>query len=369
MTRFKEARLALPDGSFSAVKIIFDQKILDIIPLHNTTPATSLQLPIVLPGFVDLHIHGAAGFDVMDAKQAVEKIALSVAQTGTTSFLATTMTAPFEQLESAFLAMKNFYENPKKNHARLLGVHLEGPFIGADKLGAQPNFTRPGTLEEVLHLHQIVPIRVVTLAPEVAEHQHLIKELSKHDIVVQIGHSNASYEQAQQALINGAQSFTHLYNAMSALHHRAPGVVGAALAHAQYSECIPDLQHVHPGAIKAALRAIPKLYFVTDATSATAMPDGQYQLGAQRVHKCSSGVRLSDGTLAGSCLTMNQALKNLHSLELNLFESSLRLSTYAADLISQNQLGRLEKGALADLLFLNDQLEIQEVIINGESCE
>ena len=145
---------------------------------------------------------------------------------------------------------------------------------------------------------------------------------------MQIGHTAGSYDDGVRALERGAVGFTHLFNAMTGLHHREPGMVGAALAHAQYAEIIPDLLHVHPGAIKVALRSIPHLYCVTDATAAAAMPDGEYRLGRHVVSKCGAGVRLADGRLAGSTLTMDQALRNLvEGLGMGLREASLRVST------------------------------------------
>ena len=150
---------------------------------------------------------------------------------------------------------------------------------------------------------------------------HLIRTLSERGVRMQIGHTLGSYEEGVAALAAGATSFTHLYNAMSPLHHREPGIVGAALAHAKYAELIPDLLHVHPGAMRVALRSIPCLYCVTDSTAAAGMPDGEYKLGSHTVTKCLGGVRLADGTLAGSTLTMDQALRNLVKIGLPIGRS------------------------------------------------
>jgi N-acetylglucosamine-6-phosphate deacetylase len=190
--------------------------------------------------------------------------------------------------------------------------------------------------------------------------------LRARGFVVQIGHSAGSYEDALAALRAGASGFTHLFNAMTGLHHRAPGLVGAALAHAERAELIADLLHVHPGAIRAALRAIPGLYCVTDSTSAAGMPDGQYRLGRQTVTKCLGGVRLADGTLAGSTLTMDQALRNLVGLGLGLAEASRRTATIAAEHLGLADRGRLVPGAWADAVVLDEQLVLQEVRVEGE---
>jgi N-acetylglucosamine-6-phosphate deacetylase len=171
------------------------------------------------------------------------------------------------------------------------------------------------------------------------------------------------------ALNAGATGFTHLFNAMSAFHHREPGMAGAALAHAQRAEIIPDLLHVHPGAIHAALRAIPHLYCVTDSTSATGMPDGDYSLGRHTVTKCLGGVRLADGTLAGSTLTMDQALRNLVGLGLSVAEASRRTATIAAEHLGVTDRGQLAVGSFADVVALNRDLQLTHVWVEGDPIE
>jgi N-acetylglucosamine-6-phosphate deacetylase len=186
---------------------------------------------------------------------------------------------------------------------------------------------------------------------------------------VQIGHTLGSYEDGVAALERGAGGFTHLFNAMTGMHHREPGIVGAALAHARYAEIIPDLLHVHPGAIRAALRAIPCLFCVTDSTAATGMPDGDYRLGRHRVTKCLGGVRLADGTLAGSTLTMDQALRNLITIGLSLEDASRRVSTCAAEYLGLSDRGRLVEGVRADLVVVDRDLHLQRVIAEGEELD
>jgi N-acetylglucosamine-6-phosphate deacetylase len=223
---------------------------------------------------------------------------------------------------------------------------------------------------ELQRWNQRFPIRLITLAPEVPGNMDLIASLCEAGFRVQIGHSRGSYEDGRSALSKGAKSFTHLFNAMSPLHHRAPGMVGAALAHAEYAELIPDLIHVHPGAIRVALRAIPGLYCVTDSTAAAGMPDGEYRLGRHTVTKCLGGVRLSDGTLAGSTLTMDQALRNLVlELGLTLADASRRVSTHAADYLGASDRGRLCQGAWGDAVLLNRDLQLLDVFIEGASID
>jgi len=324
--------------------------------------------PLILPGFIDLHVHGGGGRDIMEGTDAAVHVAQCHAAHGTTSLLATTMTAPFADLEAAFTGLRATCAERAPRAARVLGVHLEGPYINAGKLGAQPDFTRPVSLHELSRLNAIAPIRLITLAPEVAANMDVIEALDGAGYLVQMGHTLGSYEDGVEALKRGAHGFTHLFNAMTGLHHRAPGMVGAALAHARYAEIIPDLLHVHPGALRVALRAIPCLYCVTDSTSATGMPDGDYKLGRQTVTKCLGGVRLADGTLAGSTLTMDLALRNLVGhLGLGLAEASARLSTHAANYLDLADRGRLAPGAWGDMVVLDRDLNLQAVYVEGAS--
>lgn len=320
------------------------------------------NVPIIIPGFIDSHVHGAGGRDIMEGGDAAASVTATHARHGTTSLLATTMTAPMSDLRGAFEGVASFYRATPKNAARLLGVHLEGPYINDTKLGAQPDFARPVAMAELAELNAIAPIRLITLAPEVNNNLQVVKSLCDAGYIVQIGHSAGTYEEGVSAMAEGATGFTHLFNAMTGLHHRKPGMVGAALAHAEFAEIIPDLLHVHPGAIHVALRSIPRLFCVTDSTSATGMPDGEYRLGRNTVIKCAGGVRLADGTLAGSTLTMDEALRNLViALGLTLADASKRVSTNAADFLRITDRGRLQIGAWADAVVLDRDLKIRDV--------
>jgi N-acetylglucosamine-6-phosphate deacetylase len=337
-------------------------------PVDEAAARADGRRALLLPGFIDLHVHGGSGADTMHAGDSIAAIARLHARHGTTSLLATTMTAPLPDIEAALRALAPAIAERASGAARVLGVHLEGPYLHPGRLGAQPPFARALALDEILALHRLAPIRVLTLAPDDEAALAAIPALVAAGLRVQIGHSNASYERACAALRLGASGFTHVFNAMSGFHHRDPGVAGAALAHAEQAELIPDLLHVHPGAMRVALRAIPRLYAVTDATAAAGMPDGQYALGRQTVRKQGNGVRLADGTLAGSTLTMDQALRNLVDLGLPLAEASLRTSAYAAGYLGLADRGRLQAGAWADVVELQaDTLRVQRVIVEGET--
>ncbi|RKQ97070.1 N-acetylglucosamine 6-phosphate deacetylase [Kushneria sinocarnis] len=322
--------------------------------------------PRLIPGFIDLHVHGGGGADVMEGGDAAATLARTHARFGTTSVLATTMTASRPAIEQALGAVQQVMQDPPEQAADILGVHLEGPFISPERLGAQPPHARPGTREELESLMALAPIRTLTLAPEIAGHDALIGWLNRHGVRVQLGHSDGDYDTMVAALAQGAHGFTHLYNAMRGLHHRDPGVVGAALARAEFAEIIPDLLHVAPGAALAALRAIPGLYGITDATAAAGMPEGQYRLGDNDVYKQGNSVRLADGTLAGSALTMDVALRNWMTLGLSLAEASRRLSALPAHFLGLTDRGALVPGRRADVVTLDRQLNLQAVHVAGQ---
>lgn len=320
---------------------------------------------LILPGFIDLHCHGGGGADIMEAGDAPSRVASAHAANGTTAFLATTMTAPLIDIEAALVSVRDCASALRNDEAAILGVHLEGPFIDREKLGAQPDFAIDGDTALMQRLMALAEIRVVTCAPEADPDGAMTRWLRDRGVRVQIGHSSCDYETAAKCFLGGRHGVTHMFNAMSPLHHRAPGIVGAALAHAEHAELIPDLLHVHPGAIRAALRAIPNLYAVTDATPASGMPDGDYRLGTQHVRKCGNGVRLEDGTLAGSSLTMHQAFRNLVEIGLSPEEASRRTSTIAADYLGIRDRGRIAPDAIADLVILDESLELKSVVLRG----
>jgi len=324
---------------------------------------------VILPGFVDLHNHGGGGADVMEGAAAVRTMARLHARHGTTSLLATTMTAPEAEIRAALAGVAGAMAAQHDDEARLLGVHLEGPFISPRKLGAQPPATAdadPALFEEYCRL---APIRVVTFAPDMTGDPEAIAGMlgvaRRRGIRVQIGHSDGDYEAAAAWFEAGIDGATHLFNAMSALHHRKPGVAGAVLAHALHAELIPDLLHVHPGAIRVGLRAIPALHAVTDATAAAGMPEGTYHLGRHEVRKCGSGVRLADGTLAGSALTMDAALRNLVSIGLDLADAAARVATLPAAYLGLDDRGVIAPGKRADLVVLSPDLRVRRVFVGG----
>ncbi|MGH6901089.1 MAG: N-acetylglucosamine-6-phosphate deacetylase [Geminicoccaceae bacterium] len=319
----------------------------------------------VLPGFIDLHVHGGGGADCMAGADAVRRMARFHAGHGTTALLATTVTAPRPDLLAAFRGIGAAMAAAADGAARILGVHLEGPFISPKALGAQPPFAIAPDLDLVDELATLAPIRVATMAPEIDQGGALLAHFSGHGVRAQIGHTTCSYAQAQAALAAGAAGFTHLFNAMSGLHHRRAGAVGAALAHAQWAELILDFVHVEAAAARVALRAIPDLYCVTDAVAATGMPPGEYRLGQHRIVKDADAARLEDGTLAGSVLTMDRALRNLLHLGVPLEQAAKRCATLQADYLGLEDRGRLVQGAVADAVVVDPKGRVEAVLAEG----
>lgn len=330
---------------------------------------------IVVPGFIDEHIHGAAGSDAMDGtKEDLAKIAKALASEGTTAFLATTMTQSPENIISALKAVKDYMEEAPTNGAEILGVHLEGPFISKDFVGAQPIEYVAAPQVETFKKYQAASgnhIKIVTLAPEVEHAEVLIKYLKDNHIIASIGHTNAKYEDVLRAVKAGATNATHTYNAMKPLHHREIGTVGSAFLFDELTcECICDGIHVSAPAIKLLYKNKPagKMVLITDAMRAKHMPDGISELGGQVVIVKNGEARLENGTLAGSVLKMNKAVANVVKfLDLPLAEVVKMASLYVAkNLGVDDTLGSIKEGKRADFVILDKEYNVVKTIRAGQ---
>jgi N-acetylglucosamine-6-phosphate deacetylase len=355
--------LVTPDLTYWG-QVEFDTHIQAVRPLQAPQ---GLPRRFILPGFVDLHVHGGGGADCMDGEQAVRQMARFHAQHGTTALLATTVTAPLEELEAALRGIAAVVQHPQPGEARVLGAHLEGPFINPQRLGAQPPYALLPSIETMRHLMRLAPIRVVTLAPELPGALELIAFLKAQGVRVQQGHTLATYAESKAGFEAGAQGFTHFFNAMTPLHHREPGVVGLGLERAEWAELIPDGLHVHPAAIRTVWKTVPHTYAVTDAVAAAGMPEGAYPLGRYTVYKKGQGVFLADGTLAGSALTMDQAAQNLRRWGYGVQDILRMTSSLAAQYLGMPH--GLEAGRPADLVVLDEQLQLVEVYVRGQKVE
>lgn len=352
-------------GGVTTGRMRFGELIRAIEPVETGTAADR----ILVPGFIDLHVHGGGGADMMRGEAGVRRLACFHARHGTTSLLPTSVTAPDGDLLHAAEGVGRVMAAPERGGARVVGLHLEGPFISPRRLGAQPPCPRAPDPELFRALQAVVPVRVLTMAPEVDPGLAFLRMAAASGCRCQVGHSDASFELAIAAVEAGAAGFTHLFNAMRPFQPRDPGVAGAALLAGAAAEIIPDLIHVAPAAIRLALRCCPKLHAVTDCTEAAGCPDGEYRLGSHAVVKRGASVRLRDGTLAGSVLTMDQAFRNLVGLGLGLEEAVALTSTRAADHLGLADRGRLAPGALADILVLDRDLRLRRVFIGGEECD
>lgn len=330
---------------------------------------------VVVPGFIDQHIHGAGGSDAMDGtEEALQIISETVAKEGTTGFLATTMTQSPENIEKALKAVKEIREKGEYKGAEVLGVHLEGPFICPKHVGAQPLEYVAAPSVEVYERYDAVSggnIKIVSLAPEQEGGLALVERLAKDGRVASIGHTASKYEDVEKAVRAGAKNVTHTYNAQTGLHHREVGVVGSAMLFDELNcEVICDTIHVSVPAIKLVIKNKPhgKFTLITDAMRAKGMPDGISELGGQEVFVKNGEARLKDGTLAGSVLKMNVAVKNLVEKVGVSFTDAIDFATRnpAENIGVLEERGTIELGKRADFTVLDDKFEVLMTVVHGK---
>ena len=322
----------------------------------------------VSSGFIDIHIHGSGGADVMDASyEALETISTTLPQTGTTSFLATTMTMSTEAIDNALQNIQNNTENV--TGANILGIHLEGPFINVSKHGAQDKkYVQQPNI--ALIENYLANVKMITIAPEVEGAKAFIRDLTKMHphIVLSIGHSNADYEQSKESFAWGVSHATHLFNAMTPYHHREPGIVGAVYDTENVScDIIPDLIHAHPSILELTHKIKKeKLILITDAMRAGCMKCGTYDLGGQSVKVDNGKAILKDGTLAGSVLKMNEALDNMTKYtSMTRVEAVNAVTKIPAEKLGVSK-GTLKQGYDADIVIFDEDFSIISTIIAGE---
>ena len=294
---------------------------------------------IIIPGFVDLHCHGGNSFDTMAGLSSITKMAQYHLLQGTTTLLPTTVTATLKDTLKALKDLNNFIDNNKFN-TNILGVHLEGPFINPKKLGAQPSQVQLPNIDFLKKIENEARIKVITLAPEIEGEDLFIDYLNTNNIKIQIGHSLADYNCCKKIMNKNKVGFTHLFNAMSGCEHRSPGVVTAALNHGEYAEIICDLHHVDKANIYLAHKCIPKLYAISDAISASGMPDGKYDFANTIIEKKNGKALINGKTLAGSVVNMHKIFKNLIKIDFTL-EQAVGMTSYrAAQYLNEKDKGR-----------------------------
>jgi N-acetylglucosamine-6-phosphate deacetylase len=338
-------------------------------------PIVDLRGAWLLPGYIDLHMHGGGGHDVSDSLQAMEQAVAFHRTHGTTATLVSLMTAPEAALSEQLGWAADLVRRGASRRGHVLGSHLEGPFLSERRCGAQnaAHMTAPdAALLERLLAAAGDSLRMVTLAPELPGALALIETLANAGVIAAMGHSDASYEQALQGIRAGARHATHLFNAMPPLLHRDPGLVGAALESGITCELINDGRHVHPAIIRLVFDLIDSPALVTDAIDATGAGDGRFELGGQEVVVQDGEARLAaTGSLSGSTLTMDQALRNtVKASGLSVERASAAASAVPARALGlEHELGAIAPGMCADLVVLDDDLQVIGVMGAGLWCE
>ncbi|MBQ9263255.1 MAG: N-acetylglucosamine-6-phosphate deacetylase [Clostridia bacterium] len=368
--------ILLPEGEIRDKALLFDEKIIDIVSPAAIDQAEIIdaQGAYVCPGLIDVHTHGYQGADVSDADpDGVRKIAKGFLQNGVTSFLPTTMTVDWAILEKVFTQLRQLKKESRKadfDGAEILGCHAEGPFINPSKKGAQAESAiLAPTAEKVLPFADV--IQVITFAPEMPGGDDFIRTMKeKTRIALSIGHTGATFDQAMHAIELGASRTTHTFNAMTPLHHRDPGVVGAALSTDVYTELIADTFHVNKGIFPLMRKAKgDRLVLITDSVRATGMPDGEYTLGGQAFRLRGIECRMEDGTIAGSVLKLNEAVRNYRDFgHVPMYAAVRAASLTAAESVHlAERKGSLMPGKDADIVLLNERCDVLRTIVRGKT--
>lgn len=361
--RFRHGAFEVRDGRFGAV-----------LPTDVPADAVDLKGMTVIPGLVDVHIHGAAGADLSDGDyEGLVRMARHLARGGVTSFVPASMTLPYEALEKAFASARRLHDEQPQGCARLLGIHMEGPYFSEKKKGAQngaylkePDFAG----FEKLYNGCGGLIRIVDVAPEKPGAEEFIRKASRL-CTVGVAHTDADYEAARAAFGAGARHLTHLFNAMPPIHHRNPGVIGAACEDpAVRAELICDGLHVHPSAVRLAFAMFgpERMILVSDGLRCLGLPDGQYELGGQPVFLQGGAARLTDGTLAGSCTDLFECMRRAMGFGIDE-ESAVRAATVnpALSVGLTEFCGTIAPGRPADFILCRPDYTAPQVFINGEA--
>jgi len=381
-TLIHAARAITPTSEIKDAGILIREDVIEAVG-----PRSGMNLPsgaqeiraadkTAVPGFIDVHIHGAGGHDVMEGTpEAFRSITRKVAEHGTTSLVATTVTASADDTVRAvegitgYIARQHQTEEPR---AEILGIHFEGPFISKERRGVHPpqwiQLPSAQTLGRFLKA-AAGNARILTIAPELLGAAPCIDAAREAGLVVSMGHTDATYEQARAAMARGARNATHVYNAMRPFSHRDPGVIGAVLTSPDVNaELIADGVHVEEAAMKLLLLAkgATRVILVSDGLSATGMPDGKYTLGEMEVTVTGGVCRNAEGVLAGSTLTLDRALRNIVGLGIALPDAVRMLTLNPAAMLGiEFKKGALRAGADADVLLLDEELQITNVWARG----
>ncbi|WP_407082735.1 N-acetylglucosamine-6-phosphate deacetylase [Photobacterium leiognathi] len=376
-------RFALhPQRIFTPTGIAYNQYIIvndgKIEAITETKPldcdVTELEGQTLVPGFIDIHIHGRAGADVMDATpQALQTIADALPKTGVVAWVGTTVTAPWQDIINALQQVREFCQQPKQVGAKLLGSFLEGPYFTEAYRGSHPTqYLQAPSIAALAELKEVAGDSLirVALAPEYQGSDEAIQWLTSQGIKTSIAHTSANFEQVTTAHQHGADCGVHLFNGMSGLHHREPGCAGAVLFHDMLAELIADGIHVHPVMMQLAYRmkGYQQLALITDCMRAGGLSDGKYQLGAQMITVTNGEARTDDGSLAGSTCSLDQALRNMIMLAgVPEWEAVQMATSVPAKYVGvDDKLGFIKPGYNASFALLDPQFQIQATLIDGQ---
>jgi N-acetylglucosamine-6-phosphate deacetylase len=375
------ADLVLPEGIRSTATLIIEgDRIIDVVPGATTSGGTTqrndLSGHFIVPGFVDVHVHGVDGTDVLDAPDALTKIAAGLPKYGVTAFCPTTVACSLALLERTLESVRLLRGQPLAHGAQVIGAHLESNFVSPEYKGAQPGeyLYRPSSEEAAPILREILRSRqsvsVVTLAPELDGALNMIQSLAETGIRVSLGHSGASFEIASAAVDAGARHATHLFNRMPPLHHRDPGLAGAVLTRDEVAaEIICDGMHVRSPMIQVAIAAKgpERIMAITDGTAASGLAEGGVaSLGGRRICVRHGAAYLDDGTMAGSVATMDLVFRFLvQHVGLSLSAASGLCSTTPAAALALRDRGAIVKGGVADLVVLDRELAVKQTYVAG----
>ncbi|WKT14472.1 N-acetylglucosamine-6-phosphate deacetylase [Lactococcus lactis] len=372
----KNSRIATHNTKLFHI-LVNDKKIVKVFPISESIcdldfdQSYDARGNLIVPGMIDVHIHGAISHDMMDgAAESIQAVSKKCLQTGCTGFLVTSVTASTEMLERIIDSTKSVIGH--EQGAKILGIHLEGPYLNIEKKGMQsPEYIRMPDLKEMKKLVERAEglIKMVTIAPELPGALEVVDYLTSQNIIVAAGHTNATYEEGITAFEHGVSHITHCCNAMPTIHHRNPGITVAALETEGISiQAIVDNIHLHPGMVRLMhkLKQPEQIVLITDALQAMGTGDGVYNFGGHEVTVKDGVARLSDGTLASSTVTMNRSLEIAKEMGLTLSDAITMASETPARLLGFKNRGKIAEGYVADFSILNEQYEVDSVHIDGK---
>ncbi|WP_068773325.1 N-acetylglucosamine-6-phosphate deacetylase [Paenibacillus sp. FJAT-26967] len=377
----RDVQVALPTGILASADVWIKNGKIERIEGGNSSAPVQIQNEgyelidgggrLLIPGMIDVHIHGASGFDMMDGTlESIQAVSLACAATGCTRFLATSVTSDMDDLLRMIRSVKG--AAGQERGARIAGIHLEGPYLNPKRKGMQneKHLRHPDLEEMTLILNEAGSlVKMVTIAPELPGGMELIALLKERNIVIALAHSDATYEEAKLAFAAGASHVTHCFNGMRPIHHRDPGLVAAAFEEEQVSlQAIVDGVHLHPAIVRLMhkIKGPEGMVLITDALQAMGLGDGTYEFGGHQVAVKDGVARLKDGTLASSTVTMNEALRLTNELGISLVDAVRMAATTPAEILGLLEAGRIEAGCEADLVLLDERFQVVWTMIEGE---